>query len=170
MSTQEEYIHWRIGGKIEYCGVEILPEGKDIEYIVIESIKLHKKLKVQGSEKENIWVAYFKDNKYTDLPWILNTGSRQRISMLSGEESINRVKNLPIRLTKEKTKDKSTGDTRYGLRVSRMPAKSPVKETLTLTHPKFADCKKWLEAGNPIDGIKEKYNVSKEVEAALNGK
>ena len=32
-------IHYRTGGKLTHCGVECLPEGKDIERIIIARIE-----------------------------------------------------------------------------------------------------------------------------------
>ena len=57
--------HYRTGGKITHAGCEILPNGKDIEYIVISHIKFFEEHNVGGRKEENVWVAYFAPNPYT---------------------------------------------------------------------------------------------------------
>lgn len=170
----QEKVHFRTGGKIEYCGVEILPDGKDIDPIVIDYIKFHPALKVQGSNKENMWTVHFaKNNPYTKLPMLLNSTNRKRLAKLAKNNYLEDIKNFPIRLTQELTKDISDGGSEiHGLRISKIPAKAvvapaPKKDILTAAHPNFDACKAHLSGGGTIADLKAKYDIPKEVEVEL---
>lgn len=153
-------IHYRKGGKLTHCSVECLPEGKDIERIVIDHIEYKEKEDIGGRTEKNVWVAYFKKNPYTDLPMVLNSGNRKRIAKLFPECNgyINQLKNVAVRLTKEWTRDPSDGEQVEGLRISKIPAASlPV-----LPDEKIESCKKWLAEGHTLDELRELYTVTDE--------
>ena len=44
-------IHYRTGGTISHAGIEVLPAGKDIEYIVLESIEFKEEDYIRNSLK-----------------------------------------------------------------------------------------------------------------------
>lgn len=149
-----------MGGKLTHCGVEILPEGNDIERIVIERIDFKEVEDVAGRKEKNVWVATFKKNPYTELGMILNSTNRKRIVKLFPECNgyIDRLRNVPVRLTKELTRDPSTGDDTWGLRISKIPAATlPV-----LPDEKIESCKKWLAEGHTLDELRELYTVTDE--------
>ena len=52
MNEEEKGIHWRTTAKALHCGVEMLPDGKDIDYIVIEHIEY--------KDKENELVVHLR--------------------------------------------------------------------------------------------------------------
>ena len=72
MTQVQENIHYRTGGRLTHCGVECLPNGADIERIVIERIEYKEKEVINGRTEEGVWIAYFAPNPYTKLPFILN--------------------------------------------------------------------------------------------------
>lgn len=152
--------HYRMGGKLTHAGVECLPEGKDIERIVIERIDFKESENVAGRTEKNVWVATFAKNPYTELGMILNSTNRKRIVKLFPECNgyIDRLRNIPVRLTKELTRDPSTGDDTYGLRISKIPASALPK----LPDEKIEGCKKWLGEGHTIEELKSMYTVSDE--------
>lgn len=168
----EQGTHYRIGGKLEYCGVEILPDGKDIENIVIERIQYHEKLKVRGSMQDGVWTAHFAPNPYTKLPMILNSTNRSKINKLFQPRAgkIDLLKNIAVRMTQELTKDVSNGEKTMGLRISSIPAKSTVKEPITPQHTNWQSCVDFIAKGGDIKMIKDKYEVSEEVEKMLTKK
>ncbi|MEG0629917.1 MAG: hypothetical protein RR459_03205 [Christensenellaceae bacterium] len=164
-------VDFKIGGKLEYCGVEILPNQKDIECIMIESIVYHKTLKVQGSMKENMWVAHFTKNSYTELPMLLNSTNRKRIFKLYGntlpkgeERQINLLHNIIVRLTKETTRDPQDGGDCDGLRISKTPALKPKLDVLTSSHVNWDKCVTYVSKGGNIDDLRSKYKISIDVE------
>ncbi len=117
-------IHYRVGGKLTHCGVECLPGGKDIERIIIARIEYKESEMINGRKENGVWVAHFAPNQYTDLPLILNATNRKRIVKLfpDCDGYIARLENIPVRLTKERTRDVNDGGETWGLRISKIPA------------------------------------------------
>lgn len=192
---QEQGIHYRTGGKLTHCGCECLPGGKDIQYIVIERIEYKETEEIGGRRENNIWIAHFAPNPYTKLPMVLNSTNRKRIAKLYPDCNgyINLLKNIPVRLTKEKCRDAQDGGDTWGLRISKMrptapqqgaaeirqlyqqgivpaPAPSPAqaKQTLELTDDAMvSQAITYLKNGGDIEIIKKKYNLSAETEKEL---
>lgn len=153
-------IHFRQGSKITHASVEMLPEGKDIERIVISSIEFKEKEDVGGRSENNVWIAHFASNPYTKLPMVLNSTNRKRIAKLFPECKgyINQLRDIPVRLTKEETRDVQDGGTTWGLRISKLPAAS----LPSLPKDKMEDCKKWLKNGHTIEELKGMYTLTED--------
>lgn len=150
----EKGIHYRTGGKLTHAGCEMLPNGKDIPYIVIDHIEYKEEEFVSGRKETNTWVAYFKPNPYTKLPIILNATNRKRIGKLAKTPYINLVKDFPVRLTQEETRDIQDGGKMMGLRISKIPATKPQpqskpkkveSEKTPLTEDKIESAKKYIK-------------------------
>ena len=130
-------IHYRVGGKLTHCGVEVLPGGKDIERIIIARIEYKESEMINGRTENGVWVAHFAQNPYTSLPLILNATNRKRLVKLfpDCDGYIARLENVPVRLTKEKTRDVQDGGETWGLRISKIPASpeaaAPQKKVIT---------------------------------------
>ena len=126
-------IHYRTGGKLTHVGVECLPNGQDIPYIVIERIEYKEKENIGGREETGVWVAYFAKNPYTELPFVLNATNRKRLVKLfpECEGYPARLKNVAVRLTKEECRDVQDGGKTWGLRISQIPAQAPKKKVIT---------------------------------------
>lgn len=192
---QEQGIHYRTGSKLTHCGCECLPGGRDIQYIVIERIEYKETEEIGGRRENNIWIAHFAPNPYTKLPMVLNATNRKRIAKLYPDCNgyINLLKNIPVRLTKEKCRDAQDGGDTWGLRISKMrptaprqgaaeirqqyeqglvpaPTTAPVqaKQTLELTDDAMvSQAITYLKNGGDIENIKKKYNLSAETEKEL---
>lgn len=169
---EEKGIHYRIGGNLTHCGCECLPNGQDIEYIIIEKIEFCEDAKVNGQKKNNVWIATFAKNPYTNLPMVLNATNRKRIAKLypNCNGYINLLKNIPVRLTKELTRDAVDGGQTWGLRISKEPAKEPQAKKIPLTKEdtaKWTSAVSFLKGGNSIDKIKAKYIITPELEEEL---
>lgn len=162
---EEKGIHYRVGGKLTHAGCEMLPNGNDIEYIIIERIEFKDSENVGGRIEQGIWVAHFAPNQYTKLPMVLNATNRKRIAKLFPQVAghINLLKNIAVRLTKEETKDIQDGGKTYGLRISKIPAKAPKKPTLTPSHEKWTECVSWVKQGNPAETLRQWYDISEAV-------
>lgn len=165
----EKGIHYRTGGNLTHAGCEMLPDGKDIEYIVIERIEYKAEEKVNGRKELGVWLAHFAPNPYTNLPMILNSTNRKRIDKLFKECNgyINLLKNIPVRLTRELCRDVQDGGETYGLRISKLPATKPKKTILTATHSNWGKCVDWLKGGGDLESLKAKYEISADIEKAL---
>lgn len=124
MTQSQENIHYRTGGKLTHCGVECLPNGGDIERIVIERIEYKDKESINGRMEEGVWIAYFEPNPYTSLPFILNATNRKRLvkQFPECEGYPARLKHVAVRLTKERCRDVQDGGETWGLRISKTPA------------------------------------------------
>lgn len=169
----EQGIHYRTGGKLTHAGCEMLPSGKDIEYIVIERIEYKDQENIGGRTEQGVWVAHFAKNQYTNLPMVLNSTNRKRIAKLFPEVKgcINLLKNVAVRLTQEKTRDpQDIGGETWGLRISRMPAKKPAapkKEKIEVGSDKWEKCIEWIMSGKDVESLRKWYDITKEVEDAL---
>lgn len=170
MANNQELKHWRMGGNLTHCGVEVLPEGKDIPCIYIESIAFYESHKVAGRTVNNVWIATFAPNPYTELPMVLNSTNRKRLAKLAREDYLQKISNFPVRLTQEKTRDVQDGGETMGLRISKVPATippQPKKEVMTKEHPNFDKCVAHIKGGGTVDDLRVKYEISKDVELEI---
>lgn len=164
---EEQGIHYRTGGKLTHCGVEILPNGEDILCIYIKDITFYDSHEVAGKTLDNVWIATFHENEYTDLPMMLNSTNRKRLAKLAKTDYLNLVKDFPVRLTQETARDVQDGGTTKGLRISKVPATIPQKETLDKNHENWEKSKEYIKKGGKISELKKRFEVSKEVEEEL---
>lgn len=157
-------IHFRTGGNITHAGIEVLPSGKDIEYIVLESIEFKERERINGRNQDGVWIGHFAPNPYTSLPWVINSTNRRRLAKLfpECEGYLARLRNVAIRLTKEKTRDPQDGGECWGLRVSLIPAKktdAPAKKVIQ--ESQISAVVDWARKnGLNIDKIAEKYDFA----------
>lgn len=165
--TKEQGIHYRTGGKLTHCGVEILPDGKDIECIFIKDVNFYDVHEVAGRELDNVWVVRFHENSYTELPMMLNSTNRKRLAKLAKQPYLNLIKDFPIRLTQEDARDVQDGGTTKGLRISKIPASVPKKEILTQKHDKWTDSKKYIKDGGKMEELRKRFEISAEIEKEL---
>ena len=167
MNSQEN-IHYRTGGRLTHCGVECLPNGADIERIIIERIEYKDKESINGRVEEGVWIAHFAPNPYTTLPFILNATNRKRLVKQFPECDgyPARLKNIAVRLTKEKCRDVQDGGETWGLRISKIPAAEERKKEIT--EDKIDAVVKWArEKGKTLADIEETYVMSDAVRIAL---
>lgn len=161
-------IHYRVGGKLTHCGVECLPQGKDIERIIIARIEYKESEVINGRTENGVWVAHFADNPYTKLPLILNATNRKRLVKLYPECDgyLARLENVAVRLTKEKTRDVQDGGETWGLRISKIPAAAEAPAPAPAARKviqedqvqKIVDWAKQNKLG--IDQISDKYDFA----------
>jgi hypothetical protein len=164
---EPQKIHYTAGGNPSHAGVFILPEGKDIERIVIDHIEWRENEKINGAEK-SVFVAIFQPNIYTKLPMVLNKVNKERLLKAArvGSFDLLTIKNFPVRLTFEPT---NVGD---GLRISKLPAKAPVvaepsqKKKLEVTEENFGKAVEFLKTKTMQD-LRGFYDVSPEMEKRL---
>lgn len=135
MEQNQENIHYRVVGRLTHCGVECLPNGQDIPRIVIERIEYKEKEVINGRTEEGVWIAHFAKNPYTSLPFILNATNRKRLikQFPDCEGYPARLKNVAVRLTKERCRDVQDGGETWGLRISKIPAdaaEAPTKKVI----------------------------------------
>lgn len=177
----EKGIHYRIGGKLSHAGCEILPDGKDIEHIVIEKVEFKESEIIGGRKEEGVWVATFAPNPYTKLPMVLNSTNRKRLSKIANNEYINLIKNIPVRLCKEPCKDAQDGGMTVGLRISKIPPTMPKTQSAApsnstntsqkkvLDESNFDSAKAFLE-NNPMEELEKYYYVPDEMKQKLTAK
>lgn len=157
-------IHFRTGGNITHAGIEVLPAGKDIEYIVLESIEFKESEQINGRKQAGVWIGHFAKNPYTSLPWVINSTNRRRLAKLfpECEGYLARLHNVAIRLTKEKTRDPQEGGECWGLRVSLIPAKQPAAPAKkAIQENQVQAIVDWAKKnGYGIEQIAEKYDFA----------
>lgn len=170
MESQEN-IHYRVGGKLTHAGVEMLPEGRDIPRIVIERIEYKETEQINGRAEFGVWVAHFAPNPYTTLPLILNATNRKRLIKQFPECDgyPARLKNVAVRLTKERCRDVQDGGETWGLRISKTPADpapaapaatAPAKKKV-ITEDKIQVIIDWAKKQNlSIDQVAAKYDFA----------
>lgn len=162
MDSQEN-IHYRVGGKLTHCGVECLPQGQDIPRIVIERIEYKDKESINGRIEEGVWIAHFAPNPYTKLPLILNATNRKRLIKQFPECDgyPARLKNVAVRLTKERCRDVQDGGETWGLRISKFPASDAPAQAKkkVVTEDKIQAVIDWAQKnGKTIDDIAAMYD------------
>lgn len=157
-------IHFRTGGNITHAGIEVLPSGRDIDYIVLESIEFKESEQINGRKQSGVWIGHFAPNPYTSLPWVINSTNRRRLAKLFPECDgyLARLHNVAIRLTKEKTRDPQDGGDCWGLRVSLIPAKKPdAEKKKVVTEDKVQVVVDWAKNnGLTIEQIADKYDFA----------
>lgn len=163
---QQTDIHYRTGGTISHAGIEVLPSGKDIEYIVLESIEFKESEQINGRKQSGVWIGHFAPNPYTSLPWVINSTNRRRLAKLfpECEGYLARLHNVAIRLTKEKTRDPQEGGECFGLRVSLIPAKQPeAPKRKSIQENQVQTIVDWAKKnGKTIDDIAALYDFDSE--------
>lgn len=167
-------IHYRKGGKLTHCGVECLPNGNDIERIVIAKIEYKESEMINGRTETGVWVAHFAPNPYTNLPMLLNATNRKRLVKQFPECDgyPARLENVAVRLTKEKTRDVQDGGETWGLRISKLPAANapapaPAQKK-SIPEDKIQAVVDWAKKNNKtIADIEALYDMSQSVHDAI---
>lgn len=171
--------HYRKAGKVTHCGAEILPEGKDILYIVIDRVEFCEKVDIGGRAETNQFIAHFAPNPYTKLPMVLNRTNQGTLMKLFPEigTDIDKIRNKAVRLTSEKARNIALDMYLPALRISKIPANpkdAPGAKSVTEKQPLTKENKivwdqavNFIKSGNSLAKIKEKYEISQEVETQL---
>lgn len=161
----QKTIHYRTGGKLTHAGVEMLPDGRDIERIIIARIEYKESEMINGRTENGVWVAHFAPNPYTSLPMLLNATNRKRLVKQFPECDgyPARLENVPVRLTKEKTRDVQDGGETWGLRISKIPASPEAApqqaQRKVITEDKVQVTVDWAKKnGKTIDDIASMYD------------
>lgn len=167
---KQEDIYYRAGGKITHAGCEILDGGKDTTF-VIDHIEFKDQETINGRTESGVWLMHFAKNPYTNLPVILNSTNKKRLVKLfpECEGYLARIKNKPVTMTKELTRDPNGGGQVYGLRVSPVPAKMPAPaEKIKCGEDLIDTVVAWAkENGKTIDELVEIYDMTDTVKNAI---
>ena len=158
----QENIHYRVGGKLTHAGVECLPQGQDIPRIVIERIEYKETEEINGRKENGVWIAHFAPNPYTKLPLVLNATNRKRLVKQFPEWDgyPARLKNIAVRLTKERCRDVQDGGETWGLRISKMPAAEAVAKK-AIQEDQIQTIVDWAKKnGYSIEKVAEKYDFA----------
>ena len=171
-----EGTHYRTGGKLTNAGCEMLPDGKDIPYIIITKIEYKDEHTINGKKEKGVWVAHFEPNPYTNLPMILNATNRKRIAKSYGTDYIDQLQNIPVRMTRERCRDAQDGGTTWGLRIHKdkpkesdkpQPKGPKAKIILTPEHEKWQGAVEYIKGGKTIDDLRKSFDISDEHAAIL---
>lgn len=182
----DEGIYYKRGSKSDFASVDMLPGGRDIPRIIIEEIKFHEQLTINGRKETECWTAKFAPNPWCNKEFVLNSTNKTRIAKqhwndtvedgTACEGRINLLKNIAVRLTKEEARDVQNGGTTYGLRISRLGpaseeemakwmvehgyAQAPASRKV-ITEDKVDAIVSWAKSkGIGIDQIAEKYDFA----------
>lgn len=118
---------------------------------------------INGRTETGVWVAHFAPNPYTSLPMLLNATNRKRLVKQFPECDgyPARLENVPVRLTKEKTRDVQDGGETWGLRISKIPAAeapAPAQKKV-ISEDKIDAIVAWAKSkAFGIEQIAEKYD------------
>ena len=165
---ENQGVHWRMGGKLTNCGCEILPNGNDILYIIIAKIEYKNDHIINGRKEHGVWVATFANNEYTKLPMILNATNRKRLVKMYQTEYLEKLENIAVRLTREKTRDVQDGGETWGLRIHKDKPKPPALPTLTNKSEQWESVKAaFIDKKADMTYIKSRFKLSQETENEL---
>ena len=156
-----EKTHWKKVFNSDYLGAADLDNGKDLK-AVIKSVSVQE---VKGSDgsKKNCNVATFTDPNLK--PMILNVTNCKLVKKFAKSVFINDWNNIPVQIY-VKDDIKAFGEVTEGLRI-RPQQPSMDKPKLIPDIPAWGKAIEFLKAGNPIDKIREKYELSEENENKL---
>lgn len=191
----EEGIYYKRGSKSDFASVDMLPNGKDIPRIVIESITFHEKISINGRKETEIFTAKFAPNPWCNKEFVLNATNKARIAKAHWndrvedgsicEGRINLLKNIAVRLTKEEARDVQLGGTTFGLRISKIEPASEQemakwmvdngyapqpqqKAKKDITEDKIPAVVAWMqEKGKTLADVENLFNMSEDVKAKL---
>lgn len=167
MNMEEIGTYYKRGSNSDYIGVEVLGSAGVIPRAIIEEIKFHEILKVQGKNERERWTCKFQG---IDKPMLLNSTCRKRLAkrfwdviVADGKPCAGRIDllsgmGLAVRLDSEPCRDPSDGDMTIGLRISKLdPDPAPSKKVIT--SDKVGVIVDWARKNNlTIDQIAEKYD------------
>lgn len=169
--------YYKKGSNSDYIGVEVLGTAGVIPRVIIEEIKFHEVLKVQGKNEKERWTCKFQG---IDKPMLLNSTCRKRLAkrfwdviVADGKPCAGRIDllsgmGLAVRLDSEPCRDPSDGDMTIGLRISKLdPDPAPQKKVITAD--KVSVIVDWaIKNGKTIDDIATMYDfASAEVRQAI---
>lgn len=153
---EEIKTHWRQLVNPDYLGAYSLPSGKDIT-VKIREVK-REIVKGIGGKQEECTVAHIENNK----PLILNVTNSRMIQKIYGTPYIEEWRGKEITLYSALTKLK--GEDVECLRIRPTVA---VKPELKVKSKDFDNVVKAMGNGYTIDQVKQKFNISQEVEISL---
>lgn len=159
--------YYKRGSNSDYIGVEVLGTTGVLPRVIIEEIKFHEVLKVQGKNEKERWTCKFKG---IDKPMLLNSTCRKRLAkrfwdviVSDGQPCAGRIDllsgmGLAVRLDSEPCRDPSDGDMTIGLRISKLdPDPEPQKKVIT--EDKIDAVVKWAkENGYDINRVAASYD------------
>lgn len=174
---------YKRGSNSDYIGVEILGSAGVLPRVIIEEIKFHETLKVQGKLERERWTCKFIG---IEKPMLLNSTCRKRLAkrfwdtiVADGQPCAGRIDllsgmGLAVRLDSEPCRDPSDGDMTIGLRISKLdPDPAPVAQKKVITEAEISKTVDWAKKkGYGIEKVAEKYdfeseNIKDRVAAAL---
>ena len=167
----EEGIYYKKGSKSDYAGVEILGDSGVIPRAVIEEIKFHDTLKVQGKNEQERWTCKFQGiekrvllnstnkkriaKRFWETPVADGTPCHGRINLLSGL-------GLAVRLDSEPCRDPSDGTMTVGLRISLLDP-APAAQKKAIQENQVQTIVDWAKKnGKTIDDIAALYDFASE--------
>lgn len=149
---------YKKGSNSDYIGVEVLGTAGVLPRVVIEEIKFHEVLKVQGKSERERWTCKFQG---IDKPMLLNSTCRKRLAkrfwdvvVADGQPCAGRIDllsgmGLAVRLDSEPCRDPSDGDMTIGLRISKIdPDPAPAPRKQVITEDKIAGALDWARKNN----------------------
>lgn len=158
----ETKTHWKKVFNSDYLGSCDLEDGKDLK-AVIKSVTV-KKVKGPDGKEQDRNVATFTDTNLK--PMILNATNCKLIKKFSGSVFINDWNNIPVQIY-IKDDIKAFGEITDGLRI-RPTQPTLSKPVLTPTSKAWQGAIDYLKRPDgTIDGVKSRYELSKENEELL---
>lgn len=171
----ETGIYYKRGSKSDFAGVEILGDDMVLPRVIIEEIRFHETLKVQGKTERERWTCKLQG---IEKPMLLNSTNRKRLAkrfwdtiVADGTPCHGRLNLLTglgcaIRLDSEPCRDPSDGEMTIGLRVSKYDpdpapaAPAPAKKKM-VTEDVLEKTVKWAkEKGLTFEQVAEKFDFA----------
>jgi len=169
-----EGTYYKKGSQSDYIGVEVLGPEMVIPRIIIEEIKFHETLKIQGKMESERWTCKFQG---IEKRMLLNSTCRKRLAkrfwdvvVADGTPCAGRIDllsglGLAVRLDSEPCRDPKDGEMTIGLRISRFdpdPASAPAAKKV-ISADKIDIIIGWAKKeGKTIDDITTIYNFANE--------
>lgn len=158
----ENKTHYRKVFKSDHLGVADLEDFIEEKKSLIQTIS-HVKQEINVSvagKKGSFNIAYFKSNI---KPLVLNATNSAVMKQLTGSVFVEDWNNVDVELYVEKN-IRFGRDVVDGVRIKKVAKELPI---LTENHEKFNAIKQALKNGNTIEQVRQKYQVSNEIEKLL---
>lgn len=152
--------HWKKLHNPDYIGAYSLDKDGTYQDLIVEIVKVSNQVvKGPDGKSDECIVAELKNQK----PMILNATNCKTLSKLFDSPQIENWYGKSVTLYVAKVK--AFGEVTDALRIR---TEKPAKPELVLNSDNFRNCKAAIDSkSHTIDQVKNKYNVSAEVEAAL---
>ncbi len=161
MNNENNLTHWRKLVNTAYIGAYSMPTDGSNIILTIKNV-VREAVTGEGGKKEECTVAYFQEDS---KPMILNRTNCKAIAAAYKTPYIEEWSGLKVEITVANVK--VAGDVVEALRILPKVPTKPQKIVMVVDSEPFNKAVAYVKAGNSLANVKDKYDISPEVEKAI---